>query len=114
MAIARDLLSSGGRWGVLIVDKEDAKKKIREAIDAGRVSFCSTDGIDSFPPPLVDELLRTMGHPEAWISDLSDLGDFDRTGRLKKRIEKKYGISITDERLLSILRQIHAQNRTAQ
>lgn len=49
---------------------------------------------------LIAEILEVLGHPEAWVSDLSTIGDFDLTPGELEVASQILGASLSEEMLL--------------
>lgn len=61
------------------ITKAEAEEALRDCIDDDvTIRFASQAAVDSLVP-WVDEVLTTIGHPTAWVSDESTVSDFDLT-----------------------------------
>lgn len=65
---------------------EEALAKIKELASAGKIEFSPSDGIEALQDH-VDVILRATGHPRAWVSDRSCIGDFRPEGDSKESFE---------------------------
>ena len=70
---------------------EEALAKIKQLASAGRIDFSPSDGIEALEP-YVDVVLEAVGHPRAWVSDRSCVGDFRPEGDSSE----KYGALISE------------------
>lgn len=78
---------------------------MKRGMDIKRIEFASQDKINELCP-YVQRVLEALGHPEAWVSDESTVGDFlewERTGEFDED-----GIELTkpanEEEVLAKLR----------
>ncbi|MBM3129952.1 MAG: hypothetical protein FJ009_15185 [Chloroflexi bacterium] len=79
-----DLLCSGTREITKMIDG----KKIK------RIELAGRDKIESLGE-YVDRVLEALGHPEALVTDESQVWDFTRDTNELKKIAKKLGFAIT-------------------
>jgi len=75
---------------------DDVTKRVRKAAKEGRIEFAPTAFIEMYPE-LVDEVLCLIGHPDAWVSDMSSLSNFDfEKSELIPLFQERFGCDISE------------------
>ena len=71
-----------------------------------KIVAASTEYVDKNASKMA-KLLQMIGHPEAWVSDESDLGDFMLDTWELEQLCNKLGFKVSDgDRLLDIVRKM--------
>lgn len=84
-----------------------------------KITFASQKKVLSYGGLLREFLGKILGHPDAWISDLSSLHDFDfelseksvqhNPQKILRKIKRIYGVDVSDVcglRIVDILKRI--------
>jgi hypothetical protein len=67
-----------------------------EEVDLTHIEFASQDAVLALWPH-VDRVLQALGHPEAWMSDESQVADFALTEEALAQARMALGISVDPE-----------------
>ena len=98
------------------MDRDEAGRKIRKAVEEGKVFAAESDGVDGLRS-LVDDVFDALGIEYVFVSDLTDLSDFgaDTQGRARMYISYRWGIDIGEtDNLLAVLRMVHPHETARQ
>ena len=67
-----------------------------EEVDLTHIEFASQDAILALWPQ-VDRVLQAIGHPEAWVSDESQVGDFGLDDAFLDEVAVELGVPVDQE-----------------
>ncbi len=109
------------------MNKKEKEKALRGATwsgartkDGKKIMFCSENEINK-RKDYVQVVLEILGHPEAWVSDLSSVGDFvcfldtkkERNTRLRK-FSKALGFKVEEKDLIwEVAKRLQKEEITA-
>lgn len=93
---------------MMVMDKDEAEKKIRQSAKEGKVVFASQENMEFFEEFSQHFLHVILDCEGAWLSDESSLSDFHpRDAGSYERIEAEYGVDVRGHNnLLEIFRMI--------